>query len=256
MQRIHHPEELTYQNGVPFVIWCYWEGEEMSNNRLLSFNYLQQHIQVPVCLITPQNLAKFIKKEHPLPESYCNLSIVHRSDYIRAYLLHHYGGAWHDIKATKASYANVWKEFQDPNVWMIGRPEIPGGAAKVYTSDGKYVPGHYEKLIAVPSWVGRSQTQISKEILDNLEAILTMYTPQLKKFPAQHPREKRLISKNFLHRIVLTMKFIYQGRSLHYPLHWTLFGNVFHPVIMKYPEHISFKLPTDPKKNAGIYHRD
>ena len=255
MQHIHHPDGLTYKYGVPFVIWCYWEGEEMSDNRLLSFNYLQQHIQVPVCLITPQNLPDFIKKEHPLPDSYNDLSIVHRSDYIRAYLLHHYGGAWHDIKATKVSYANIWEEFQNPDIWIVGRPETPGGAAKVYTSDGKYAPEQYKNLIAVPSWVGRPYTKMSDEILSGIETIFRQYASLLKKFPARHPREKKLIGRNMFHRLALKIKFVCQQRSLHYPLEWTLFGNVFHPVILKYQEHVSFNLPVDSKKNAGVYHR-
>lgn len=256
MQQIQHPEDFTYKYGIPFVLWCYWEGDDMSGNRLLSFNYLQRNIQVPICLITPRNLSNFIKKEHPLPESYPHLSIVHRSDYIRAYLLHHYGGAWHDVKATEVSYANVWEEFQNPDIWIIGRPELPRGAAKVYTAEGKYIPDHYKKLIAVPSWVGRPYTEMSNDLLSGLEAILHQYADLLKKFPARHPREKRLIGRSLFHRLALKIKFIYQRRSLHYPLEWTLFGNVFHPVILKYQEHVSFSLPTDAKKNAGVYHRN
>ena len=252
---IHSPQDLTYQNQVPFVVWCYWEGEAMSGNRLLSFEYLSKNIGVPICLITPENIQQFIKPQHPFPEVYKYLSIVHRSDYIRAYLLHHYGGAWHDVKATTVSYASCWKEFEDEKIWIIGKPEIAKGAAQVLTSDGKYIPDYYKDLIAVPSWIGRPQTPLSSEILQGIEHILAENATTLATNPAKHPRERKLVTKNIVQKIVYPIKFFLQKRSLYYPLEWTLFGNVFHPAILKYKNHVSRNLPVDDIKNAGIYHR-
>lgn len=252
---ISHPSELIYINNVPFVIWCYWEGDAMEGNRLLSFQYLQQHISVPICLITPDNLNNFIKPNFPILESYQDLSIVHRSDYVRAYLMHHYGGGWHDIKATEQSYAEVWSIFEDENIWIVGRKETAKGAAKVYTQNGDYIPNFYKDLIAVPSWVARPNTKFSEEMLEGIESIINSNKEILQKYPAKHPREKKLPNTNFLKKVFNIAKFLYQKRSLHYPLDWTLFGNVFHPLILKYKGHISYELPTDQHKNAGIYHR-
>lgn len=252
---VEHPNELTFTNGVPFVIWCYWEGPSMTGNRLLSFEYLLKNIQVPVCLVTTKILQNFIKPHHPLPILFDKLSIVHRSDYIRAYLLHHYGGAWHDIKATEVSYAHVWKEFEDNNIWIVGRRETYKGAAKVIDNQDRYMPDFYEKLIAVPSWVGRAQSPLSTEILQGIENMLTKHSLDLIKYPAQHPREKKLVAKNSIDRLVKVVKFKYQKRSLNYPLEWTVFGNIFHPTLLKYQQHISYNLPIDREKNAGIYHR-
>ena len=240
---------------MPFVVWCYWEGPPMTGNRRLSFEYLQAHIQVPICLITPDNLHHFIVEGHPLPRAFNQLSIVHRSDYIRAYLLHHYGGGWHDIKATEVSYEKVWEEFRNDAIWIVGKREIAKGAAKIYNADGDFVPDHYQKLIAVPSWVGRPQTSLSADLLSGIEAIIEQNADTLFMYPAKHPREKRISSRNPIKRLFTIIKFKYQKRSIHYPLDWTLFGNVFHPAILKYHQHVSFKLPADKRKNAGIYHR-
>ncbi|HMR18863.1 MAG TPA: hypothetical protein PKA53_06165 [Sphingobacterium sp.] len=255
MPLIQSPVELSYRHAVPYTLWCYWEGDPMSGNRLTSFEYLQQNIQVPICLLTPDNLHLFIKPEHPFPDSYQHLSIVHRSDYVRAYMLYHYGGGWHDIKATEVSYANVWKEFENPEIWIVGKPEIAKGAAKAYTGDGSYVPDHYKRLIAVPAWVGRPHTALAKDILDGIENLVTYHAQELKKYPAKHPRDKKIVTKSRIKRLFTRIKFRYQGKSTRYPLEWTLFGNVFHPVILKYNQHVSFKLPYDKLKNAGIYHR-
>lgn len=252
---IQHPDNLTYINDVPFVVWCYWEGEEMNGNRKLSFEYLQKNIEVPLGLITPINLSSFIKDNHPLPKDFDKLSIVHRSDYIRTYLMHHYGGGWHDIKATEVSYKDVWQKFSNKNIWIIGKKEIKGGAAKTKDHKGRYIPDYYQDLIAVPTWVAKPNTELSKNLLLSLEKTIADNADLLNKYPAKHPREKKLPNSNFLKKGINILKFIYQKRSLNYPLEWTLFGNAFHPLILEYKEHVSYNLPTDKKKNAGIYHR-
>lgn len=255
MHIIQKPEELSYIHGVPFVVWCYWEGKPMTGNRQLSFSYLIQNIGVPVCLITPENLPLFLKESHRLPKSYADLSIVHRSDYIRAYLLHHYGGAWHDIKATEVSYSKVWDVFEDPNIWMVGRPEQPNGAARSYDLANRYMPDYYHDLIAVPSWVGRPNTALSKQLLFGIEAIINQHGELLSRYPSKHPRDKKINCKSPIKRLFQIIKFRYQGKSTKYPLEWTLFGNVFHPCVLQYQSHISRNLPVDITKNAGIYHR-
>ena len=249
-------QDITVKNCVPYIIWCYWEGEEMRGNRKLSYEYLVKNIQVPIFLITPENLSSLIKPEAPLPEEYNYLSAVHRSDYIRAYMMHYYGGGWHDIKATTVSYKDVWEEFSDENTWIVGRPEVAKGAAKVTDEWGNYMPNHYRDLIAVPSWVVRPKTALSLEILNGMNRILKINAEKLKSYPAKHNRECKLQANNWFKKLLYTLKFLYQGRSIHYPIEWTYFGNQFHPAILKYKEHVSFNLPVDSIKNAGIKHRN
>lgn len=255
MDTIEKPEDLSYKHGVPFVIWCYWEGEPMTGNRMLSFSYLIKNIGVPVCLITPENIHLFIKQGHPLPSAYQHLSIVHRSDYVRAYLLHHYGGGWHDIKATEVSYADAWDEFKDNSIWIVGKAETKKGAANAYDSQGRYMPDYYEKLIAVPSWIGRANTAFSEQLLLGIEHMINKYSDALSRYPSKHARDKKITAKSPIKRLFQMIKFIYQGRSTNYPLEWTLFGNIFHPCVLLYQSHVSRNLPEDTTKNAGIYHR-
>jgi len=88
------------------------------------------------------------------------------------------------------------------------------------------------------------------------ENILAQNLDSLKQNPAIHPREKKLPKGNIFKKLFNIMKFNYQERSTKYPLEWTLFGNVFHPKVLKYKQHISYNLPVDQEKNAGIYHRN
>lgn len=241
--------------GVPQVVWCYWEGEEMSGNRLLSFELLKKNIGVPVILVTPDVFKQLIKKDHPLPYAFKYLSIVHRSDYVRAYLMHYYGGGWHDIKATETSFEYIWKEFSNPDIWLIGRPETQNGGARVKDLEGKFMPDFYRDLVAVPAWIARPQTPLTKEILKGIEDFIDEKSGLLQKYPAKHPREKYIATKHIIAKIWIYLKKKVEGRNPFYPIPWTLFGNFFHPSILKYKSNISRNLPVDEVKNAGVNHR-
>lgn len=251
---INKKEDINLINDVPFVIWTYWAGKEMKGNRLLSFNLLVENTGVPVFLVDDSNLHTLEIKEYPFHEGFKYLSAVHQSDYIRAYLLHHYGGGWNDIKATESAYTKVWDEFIHPDIYIVGRPEIKRGAARVFDGD-KWMPDYYQNLIAVTSWVGRPYTPLSEKLMRKFNDFLEENIDELKKHPARHPRERALRGESFLSRTIEKVKNRFSGRQNNYPLQWTLFGNLFHPVNLEYQDHVSMSLPKDKVKNAGIYHR-
>lgn len=246
---------LEVKNGVPYIVWCYWSGPKMSENRKKSFQYLIKNIGAPVYLITPQNLPSLVKPDFPLHPAFEYLSAVHKSDYIRAYILHHYGGAWHDVKATNVSFEKTWDLFVDKNIWMIGSPEIKNGAAPVYDTAGRYMLDYYKELISVPRWIGRAYTDLSLASLTGINKDLNENLETLAQHPAKHPREKYIAPKNKLHNMLIWAKQLASGRNPKYPLPWTLFGNSFHPAVLEFRKHVSRQLPVDTIKNAGIYHR-
>lgn len=248
-------KSIEYQYQVPFVVWTFWAGNAMEGNRLLSFQILQQNIGVPIFLVSPQNWHLLELPEHPFHPAFPYLSVVHQSDYIRIYLLHHYGGAWHDIKATEVSFAACWEQFENPEVYMIGRKESKNGAARVYDQNGNWMPNFYADLISVTAWIGRGGTPLSQELINNLHLLLDENLAQLKKYPAKHPRERALKGNNFLSRSMERVKNLFTGRQSKYPLPWTVFGNLFHPLNLKYKAHVSIDLPVNSVKNAGVYHR-
>ena len=247
--------DLESVNAVPKVVWCFWAGGEMNDSRALSFQMLRENIGVPVCLITPENIGQFVLKDFPLHASFPYLSAVHQSDYIRGYLLQYYGGAWHDIKATKVSFENVWQGFSNPEVYLIGKPEIEGGPARIHDEEGRWMPDNWKELISVVSWVGRPDTPFSKALLENMEAFLEGNMEQLKKYPGKHPREKKIEANNFFSKSLKKLTYKIQGRNTNYPLPWTVFGNIFHPLNYRYRKNILKTLPLDSIKNAGVYHR-
>ena len=255
MKPVQNIDQLKKVNNVTFVIWCYWSGKAMSKNRQLSFNMLIKNIGVPVFLVTNENINQIEKSDFPFHKSFPYLSDVHKSDYIRMYLLHHYGGAWHDVKATEISFKDVWTDFNNSEIYMIGRPEREGGPATVFDKDKRWMPDYWRDLISVTSWVGRPNTELSEAMLNGIETLLDVHFETLKRYPAKHSREKKVVGKTKLANLFIRLKNIITGRNNNYPLPWTVYGNIFHPLNYEYKKHISLTLPQDKVKNAGIYHR-
>jgi hypothetical protein len=229
-------------NNVPQIIWCYWAGEPMNENRQRSLAMMKDHMEVPICLVTEANIHEFVLEKHPLHEVFPHLSSVHQSDYFRIYLMHHYGGCWHDIKPTKVSYKPAWKAFNDPTIYLVGKPEIKGGPAKVFDGNNHWMPEYWKDLVATNRWVARAYTPFSEELYDAVNRLLDENCEKLKKNPAKHAYDK--MKKRFF----FTNKY-------QYPLPWTVFGNLFHPLNYKYRQNISRNLPFDQVENLGLPYR-
>lgn len=232
-------------DAVPRIIWCFWYDGSMNENRTRSFELMKSYMDVPVCLITKANIHEFIHPEYPLHQAFNYLSDVHKSDYLRIYLLHLYGGGWHDIKPTKISYKSVWSEFDNPEVYFVGKPEIKDGPAKIYDTNGLWMPKYWNDLVATNRWVGRPNTPLTQEMFREVNLLLDENLKELKKNPARHPYDKKR------NRIKRWFRF----ETNNYPLEWTVFGNIFHPLNYKYRQNIKRTLPSDITENLGLPYR-
>ncbi|MBV5315724.1 MAG: hypothetical protein JZU47_20670 [Prolixibacteraceae bacterium] len=231
-----------------YVVWCFWYDGFMNENRTRSLELMKANLGVPLCLITKENLNEFILPDNPLHPTFQWLSDVHKSDYMRIYLLHHYGGGWHDIKPTQVNFSGVWKEFDDPEVYLVGRPEIKGGPAKIFDKEGEWMPDCWPFLVGCGWWVGRPGTPLSLEMYQNINLFLDSNYEALKKYPAKTPFDRR--KKNLFSKIPLFHLF-HKG----YPLPWTVFGNIFHPLNYKYRANVKNTLPFDSQYNLGLPYR-
>ncbi|WPR75444.1 capsular polysaccharide synthesis protein [Algoriphagus sp. NG3] len=249
------PTEIKKRNGVNFVIWAFWAGKAMNKTRQLSFDMMRSHVGVPVILVDLENLDQLILPEYPLHPAFQYLSVVHKSDYLRAYLAHHWGGGWHDIKATEVSFEKAWDEFRDESVYLVGRKESQKGAARVFDKDNNWMPDKWEDLVITSAYVVRANNPFTKELLQQMDKVLDENSDLLRRYPAKHPRERKLESKNMLQEIFNRVKNLYAGRTHHYPLPWTYIGNAFQPLVYKYREHVRQTLPSDLQRWAGVKHR-
>ena len=95
----------------------------MSNNRRRGITSLQAVAGVPVVLVTPENLPQFIQPNAPLHPAFEYLSLVHKSDYLRCYFMHHLGGGYSDIKPCRHNWLASFEQLEASPAYAIGYPE-------------------------------------------------------------------------------------------------------------------------------------
>jgi hypothetical protein len=94
---------MAVKLAAPLVLWVFWFGP-LGPVRRASIDKITKHAGVNVTLLTDSNYTR-VGTLHPLALSPA-LSKNHLSDYLRAYVMHHYGRAYQDVKPTSIN----WRE--------------------------------------------------------------------------------------------------------------------------------------------------
>lgn len=89
------PSRCRFRSGeLQRVVWLAWTGHNpMPAHLQICVKTIQRNSGLEVILVTPRNLAEYVPDPHP---AYEHLHLAHRADYLRCYLLHHYGGIYVD----------------------------------------------------------------------------------------------------------------------------------------------------------------
>lgn len=213
------PPADTSPSELPRRVFVLWTGEnQMTANRARNFNRLREVIEVPVVLITPSSLQEWLVPGHPLHPAYKYLSLVHRSDYLRAYLMHHHGGGYIDLKAPLDSWEAAFDRAQaDPTAWVTSYGEINAKASARFPGPmGRDIALHWKQLVGTSAMIVRSHTAFTGEWLREVERRLGSLAGRL----AENPGDVRLGGSG-------------------YPVSWTdLLGKVYQPLQLKYFHHI------------------
>jgi hypothetical protein len=108
------------------TIWLYWEGPRPGYIDLCLQSVLLQHPDAH--LLDRAGFDRLWRSDRDLPID--DLSLNHKSDFIRAYLLQHYGGLYLDMDCiVLRSLAPI--PFRSPR--FVGRALAPGGEYPVPT---------------------------------------------------------------------------------------------------------------------------
>lgn len=236
---------IEFINNTPkvvFIVWFGGHGTEMHPmpiNRFNCFKDLVESLKVPVILITPKNYKYFVKEGYPIHEAFQYLTGNHKSDYLRAYLLNHYGGGYHDVKSRILDWENEFEKddwLYDDNIWMYGRKEKNRDCIG-YPPGMEYIKDEYEKLVTMCWIICKKYTPYTSELLENIHKTLDYHLEKLKINPGIKPggyysdNPYSLVPDNS------------------YPLRWLeVMGEIFHPLMLKYTEHIKFGLPDANKR--------
>lgn len=225
---------IEYINGVPRVVFIFWFSNkeyliEFTVRRYNALQSLINNIKVPVIIITNENYKNWEVNDHPIHEGFSYLSGNHKSDYLRAYILYHYGGGYHDIKWREKSWENEWEKFSNDNIWIIGRREIRSDNIGYNPlKNEQWVQNEYLKLITFGWVICRQKNEYLKILLNKINNILTDKLEELKYNPAPNSRCGNCVNCS----------------ENDYPLRWLeLMGEISHPLQLNYTQYIDYTLP-------------
>ena len=170
--------------------------------------------------LTPSTVERWLVPGHPLPEGYAHLSFIHRSDYLRGYLMHHHGGAYLDIKRPLESWRPSYDRMAaDPAAWVTSYPTTHANwIGKLRGRIGRDILVHYTMMFGKSGFMMRSYTPLTAAWLAQMDAIVSSRNNIL----AQHPGGVF-------------------GDDVDYPMSWTdLLGKVLDPLTLKYARQVRY----------------
>ncbi|MFC7361102.1 hypothetical protein [Nocardioides astragali] len=205
---------------LPRRVFCLWTGDNgLTPNRSAALAQLRtDNPAVEVVLVTADNLVDWVVPDSPLPPAYADLSLVHRSDYLRCYLMHHHGGGYADIKRDYGDLASCFDRLDaNPDKWVLGYPEVSARdvsdeAGSIYRS----LQRHHRRLPANGAFIARPGTPLTAEWFAEVSRRLDRFAQRLAATPG-----------NVL------------GDNNGYPVPWgALQGATFQPMCFKYADRI------------------
>jgi hypothetical protein len=222
-------------------IFIIWFGKKMSDDRKKCLDSIYKNIGCEITLITEDNLKDFVKV--PLHKAFPYLSKTHKADYLRTYLMHHYGGGYTDIKFVEKSWDKYFELLKDENTWIVGY-KLQKIESRIYPGDGdigRKLKKRWKELLGVSAFICKKNTPFTNEWINNLHTELDkQYVSLVQASLSGLKRPQKWLDKNginFSEEIDLTKK-------IHYPLrYFQILADIFYPLVLKYNENINRDLP-------------
>eukprot|EP00123_Amoebidium_parasiticum_P016699 comp23549_c2_seq2/m.39752 comp23549_c2_seq2/g.39752 ORF comp23549_c2_seq2/g.39752 comp23549_c2_seq2/m.39752 type:complete len:370 (-) comp23549_c2_seq2:523-1632(-) len=227
----------TNSSFVPRNVFVAWFGAGMVGPRYEAYKSIVARLGVTVTVVTEANLPQFNLRENPMhPAVFGNyLARNHVVDYVRAYLLHHYGGGFHDIKPASKRWKPHFDAFKDPDVWMVGsRPrgryevECDDNYASAVNETGRCwkVIAAWPQLVSHGAYIMRPRTHLTEKWLTLVHNRLQSKLDDVQAHPALQRRCCR------------------QFESPDYPFTWNeLHSALLYPLQYQYLDHVRQGLP-------------
>lgn len=245
-----YPNNYTGEKA-PEVIYCFWTGDNpLTENRKKGLEALEKKAGIPVKLITQKNLPEYIKPDFPLHKGYELLSYIHRSDYLRCYFMHHYGGGYADIKPYEHSWRPAFNRLNsNQRIYALGYPEryhggitnlehnflldksiyedyenILDSEKKMYQDVLKHIP----LIIGTSSFICKPNTPFTKHWYEELHKRMDKAYNVLEYF-----------NTNYINDFTYYSPDSYLKSDEEYPIpYFHLLAQILHPISLKYHKHI------------------
>jgi hypothetical protein len=220
------------------VVFGFWFGgpSKMSSARLQALLKINLRLGVPFLLITENNVASFQVAGHPFHPALPYLSATHKSDYLRMYFLHHYGGGYTDLKPPSGNWIESMNVFRSSKALIAGYSESrPTGVAQLPGVLGDDLRKNYDRILSVCCLLAKPNTEFTSQWLLEVIQKLDDKFDSLARSPASH------VADYF-------GKILDNGGPSSYPFKWTeLLGDILHPLMLRYLPQIAY-VPIKPEQ--------
>lgn len=237
--KIRLVENFVPKNSLnEYILFTIWFGNHFSSNRKNGLFSIQNMSNCNVINVNKNNLHYFIKPEYPLHEGFKYLSDIHKSDYLRCYLMHHYGGGYSDIKKTSGSWHHLFDRLKNNNSLMAIGYKVDGIAFPEENNEelNKKLEDNFNNMMGVGFFIFKPYTELTMKWYNNMNERMDYYFDQLKKNPAKFSRE----SKDG------TPVPWWEGGSKNtlYPISWNrILGQILYPLQLEYLKNIEKGIP-------------
>jgi hypothetical protein len=177
-------------------IFCMWpDANKMSEDRAAELFSILTNTICPVVFLTKESAKKWELADYPFHPALPYLSECHTSDYLRSYIIHHYGGGYSDIKFAFKAWDTAFDLLKESPAYILG-PELsePGlfGLSPKYKDtplleDFKknYVP------FGIPNaaFISKRQTPFTQDLYNRTIELLDNKFDELKSNPGKIPKD-------------------------------------------------------------------
>lgn len=222
------------------VIFTIWFGTIYTDNRDKQFQSIVKNSGCKVININENNIHLL---DHPLHKSFTYLSSIHKADYLRCYLMYHYGGGYSDLKGTEGSWVHCFETLENnENLYAIGY-RCDGIPSKKDSGQGysvelsKKLIKNKNNIIGVGFFIFKKNNSLIDEWFLKLNEKLDFFYDKLKENPAKYDRETACGCPGPVWEKEATL-------STNYPIHWnTILGYILYPIYLNHIKHIKLGIP-------------
>lgn len=213
--------DVSPSGPAPEILWAVWAGTNpMTPHKVRLWEQLQEvNSDLDCILVTPDNLQEFVDGDAPIHPAYEYLSAVHKSDYLRAYLMHHHGGAYADIKPGIRGFKEALIDplNADEELWAMGPEALPHHTSPAVGPLGEVQERFVTHQLFPAAFACKPGSSFTAEWFAEVTRRMNYYADVLESHPAADPF----------------------GSNDDYPVPWVaLCGQVMCPLCLKYTDHV------------------
>lgn len=201
--------------AAPHRLWTIWLGGAPTPARKASLQALEAQPGVEVTIVrTPRSV---MLPGHPFHPAFEHLTSVHKSDYLRAYLMHHYGGAYIDVKPMPHPVRPLIDQLNGSEEHLaLGYAEVTSEyAGHPHHGLRAVLRRHYRALMGPSMFIFKPHSPFTAEWMRELHARMDYLSAPLAEADAADADP-------------------YATPAV-YPIWWTeILGDILHPLSLKY----------------------